>query len=208
MTKHLLPLAILGFLATSCSSTRYGDPNQVETVNIDYGLSDLQALAGGMADSLVQSPNLTYYEPHETGDPRIVVYFGGVENRTSEHIDTKGISSSIQSKLHNSGKFRVVANEQGQSEIGDQVRFQQDSGRVANETAKAFGAQLGADTILYGKLFGYDKSSGRTLENLGTKTENVDYQFILELVDITTGELLWTDEELVRKTKKTGLFGG
>ena len=33
-------------------------------------------------------------------------------------------------------------------------------------------------------------------------------QFILELVDITTGELIWTDQELVRKTKRTGLFGG
>ena len=161
-----------------------------------------------MSDSLVQAPQLLYIQGGTDADPRIKVYVGGVENRTYEHIDTEGITSSIQSKLLNSGKFRIVANDQGQSEIGDQVRFQQDSGRVSVETAKAFGSQLGADVILYGKLFAYDKRSGRTIENFGTKTQNLDYQFILELVDITTGELLWTDEELVRKTKRSGLFGG
>ncbi len=203
-----LALTALVLPIVACSSTRYGDPNQVETVNIDYGLSDLQKLAGGMSDSLVRAPQLSYLQGGTDADPRIKVYVGGVENRTYEHIDTEGITSSIQSKLLNSGKFRIVANDQGQTEIGDQVRFQQDSGRVSVETAKAFGSQLGADVILYGKLFAYDKRSGRTIESLGTKTQNLDYQFILELVDITTGELLWTDEELVRKTKRTGLFGG
>jgi uncharacterized protein (TIGR02722 family) len=207
MKKTLLTLALLG-LVTSCSSTRYGDPNQVETVNIDYGLSDLQSLAGGMVDSLIQAPQLTYYPPKAAnGDPRIVVLMGGVENRTYEHIDTRAIIDSMEAKLLNSGKFRFVAADQGQGEIGDQVRFQQESGRVNPETAKAFGSQVGADMILYGTLYAYDKRSGGRLGNLGTKTQNVDYQFVLELTDITTAELVWKAEELVRKTKKTGVFG-
>jgi uncharacterized protein (TIGR02722 family) len=207
MKKTLLSLALLG-LAASCSSTRYGDPNQVETVDIGYGLTDLQTLAGGMVDSLIQAPQLSYYKPKAAdGDPRIVVLMGGVENRTYEHIDTRAIIDSMEAKLLNSGKFRFVAANKGQGEIGEQVRFQQESGRVNPETAKAFGSQIGADMVLYGTLYAYDKRSGARIENLGTKTQNVDYQFVLELTDITTAELIWKDEELVRKTKKTGFFG-
>ena len=208
MKKSLLTLALCGLVA-ACSSTRYGDPNQVETVNIQYGLSDLQSLAGGMVDSMIQAPQLSYYQPKaEATDPRIVLYVGDVENRTYEHIDTRAITDSMETKLLDSTKFRIVAGDKGQGEIGDQVQFQQGSGRVGPETAKAFGAQLGADMVLYGTLYAYDKRSGRTIENLGTKTQNVDYQFILELTDITTGEIVWKAEELVRKTKKTGIFGG
>ena len=107
LTITRLALAALALPLVACSTVGYGDPNQVETVNIDYGLSDLQKLAGGMADSLIQAPQLSYYQGRDSNDPRIVVYLGGVENRTTEHIDTEGITNSIQSEIFNSGKFRV-----------------------------------------------------------------------------------------------------
>jgi PBP1b-binding outer membrane lipoprotein LpoB len=87
------------------------------------------------------------------------------------------------------------------------VRFQQGSGKVLSDTAKAFGRQIGADMILFGTLRTYEKERDRSLSTLGTKTENVDYQFNLDLVNIETGEIIWADEALIRKTKKTGLFG-
>jgi PBP1b-binding outer membrane lipoprotein LpoB len=30
----------------------------------------------------------------------------------------------------------------------------------------------------------------------------------MELVDISTGETIWAEQKEIRKTKKTGLFGG
>jgi hypothetical protein len=39
------------------------------------------------------------------------------------------------------------------------------------------------------------------------KTEDVFYQFNLELTNIETGEVVWADQKDIRKTKKTGLFG-
>lgn len=210
MLRRLLSLALLASLTAACSSTRYGDPESVETINIQYGLSDLQALSGKMVDSMIAAPQLNYFmhPSKDGGDPRIVLLMGGVENRTSEHIDTQGITDSMKSKLLKSGKFRLTAGDQGQAEIEDQVRFQQGSGKVLSETAKAFGRQVGADMILYGTLRAYEKERDRSLSTLGTKTENVDYQFTLDLVNIETGEIIWADEALVRKTKKSGLFGG
>jgi penicillin-binding protein activator len=209
MFRRFLTVALIASLSAACSGTRYGDPNSVETVNIQYGLSDLQALAGGMIESLIAAPQLNYFmhPSKDGGDPRIVMLMGGVENRTSEHVDTKGITDSMRVKLLNSGKFRFTAGDQGQAEIEDQVRFQQGTGKVLSETAKAFGQQVGADMILYGVLRSYEKERDRSIETLGSKTENVDYQFTLQLVNIETAEIVWAGEELVRKTKKTGLFG-
>src|SRR6185503_15152681 len=125
----------------ACSSVAYDDPDKVETLNIDFGSTDLQTLAGNMVDSLVQSPNLNYiqHDYDDKGDQRIVTLMGGVENRTSEHIDTQAITDKMQVKLLNSGKFRFVTADQGQAEIEKQVSFQQGSGRVASEQAREFG---------------------------------------------------------------------
>ena len=41
--------------ATACSSTRYGDPESVETVNVDWGSTDLQTFSKKMVQSLIDS---------------------------------------------------------------------------------------------------------------------------------------------------------
>ncbi len=194
----------------ACSSVGYDDPGKVETLTIDFGSTDLQTLAGSMVDSLIQSPQLNYlqHDYDDKGDLRILTYMGGVENRTSEHIDTQGITDKMQVKLLNSGKFRFVAGEQGQSEIEQQVRFQQGSGRVDPEKAREFGKQLGADVIVYGTLRSIEKDKGRSVESGLYKKDDVYYQFVLKCVNIDTGELIWAEEKELRKTAKTGIFGG
>jgi uncharacterized protein (TIGR02722 family) len=194
-------------LAAGCTSTiRYDDPGKVETINIDFGSTDLQQLAGSMAESLGGAQQLNYYQK-QGDDKRIVIYSAGIENRTSEHIDTGGIMDSIRVALLKSGKFRLAATQQGQDELAEQVRFQQGSGRVDPEQAKAFGRQLGADMVLVGTLRSIEKSRGRDLEGGGSKVDDVYYQYVMELVDITTGETVWAEQKELRKTKKTGLFG-
>lgn len=208
-TLTLLTLALAPLLSTACSSTNYDDPDMVETLTIDFGSTDLQTLASSMSESLIGSPNLSYLEhPGKGDDKRIVAYMGDIENRTSEHIDTSGISDSIRTTLLMSGKFRIVAGTSGQNEIGDQVSFQQGSGRVDPEMAKAFGKQLGADVVVYGTLRSIDKVKGRSIESLGTRKQDLYYQFVMQCVNITTGELIWAKEEDIRKRSKTGIFGG
>jgi hypothetical protein len=211
MKSNFLKLLLIAPLAAaaSCSGVSYGDPDAVETVSIEFGSTDLQSLAGGMAKSLIDEPNLNYLDHSGKGDDkRIIVYFGGIENRTDEHIDSLGIRDEIRAILFDSKKFRFVADTQGQDEIGDQVRFQQGSGRVDPEQARAFGKQIGADVIVYGRLMSITKREGGSIESLGTRTKDVYYQFGLECVNIETGEILWAETEKIRKTRKTGPFGG
>lgn len=206
MKLSTITLAATLTLACSCSSVRYDDPGKVETINIDFGSTDLQNMAGAMTQSLVEAQQLSYYQK-SGDDKRIVVYSAGIENRTSEHIDTSGIMDSIRVTLLKSGKFRLAATQQGQDELAEQVRFQQGSGRVDPEQAKAFGKQLGADMTLIGVLRSIEKTRGRNIEEAGQKTDDVYYQFVMELVDITTGETIWAEQKEIRKTRKTSLFG-
>jgi hypothetical protein len=209
MKNHLnIACAVALSALAACSSVRYGDATAEETVNISYGSTDLQRIAAEMVESLNDSPQLAYLaHPGKTDDQRIIVYMGGVRNETSEHIQTDGITDSIRTALLKGGKFRFVASEQGQDELGDQVRFQQGSGRVNPEMAKAFGKQLGADMVLYGNMRSIEKKRGRSIESGGVKTEDVYYQFVLNAVNIETGEIIWSEDTELRKTAKTGLFG-
>jgi penicillin-binding protein activator len=195
-------------LAPACSSVRYDDPDRVETLTIDFGSTDLQTLAAGMTDSFLRSPALQYLDhPGKGEDKRIMMYIGKVENRTSEHIDTQGITDSIRTKLLQSGKFRITADQAGQDQLADQVRFQQGSGRVDPAQARAFGRQIGADVVVYGTLRSIEKGRGRSIESGGVKKEDVYYQFVLNAVNIETGEIIWAEEKDIRKVERRGLFG-
>ena len=122
-------------LPAGCSSVRYGDPEAEETVNIDWGSTDLQSFSKKMVKSLIDSPQLAYLAgPAKGDDLRVITYMGGVRNETSEHINTDAVTDSIRTELLQSGRFRFVADTHGQDEIGEQVRFQQETGRVRRST--------------------------------------------------------------------------
>ena len=210
MKKPLqLLLALPLVLAAGCTSIGYDDPNMVETLTIDFGSTDLQTMAADMSDSLLAAPSMGYLDHSGKGeDKRIIMYVGQIENHTTEHIETQGISDSIRVRLMKSGKYRFVVADAGQAEIGDQVSFQQGSGRVDGAMAKAFGKQLGADVVIFGTLRSIDKIKGRSLESLGYKKQDLFYQFVLEAANIETGELLWSEESTIRKRSSTGIFGG
>jgi PBP1b-binding outer membrane lipoprotein LpoB len=61
---------------------------------------------------------------------------------------------------------------------------------------------------MYGNLRSIEKDRKRSLEDAGRKTEDVYYKFTLEVANAETGEVIWIDEKEIRKSKKTGLFGG
>jgi hypothetical protein len=207
MNLDRFALAIVA-CAAACGSLKYDDPKKTETLTIDYGSTDLQTLSGEMVNSLVTAPGLSYMDNSGKGDDkRVIVYFGGIENRTSEHIDTQGISDKISTQLLKSGKFRFVADDAGQDEIEKQVRFQQETGRVREDMMRQFGKQFGADVILYGSLRSIEKGRGRSIESGGVKKEDVYYQFTLKCVNIDTAEIIWQDESELRKTQRTGIFG-
>ena len=148
LEKNLRCFAVIALAlgAVSCSSTSYKNAQDEETINIDWGSTDLQTFSKHMADSFIQSPSLGYLnKPYKGQDQRIVMVMGGITNETMEHINRNMISERVREAMMQSGKFRFVAGDLGQTEIDKQVRFQQGSGRVDPAKAIAFGKQQGAE---------------------------------------------------------------
>ncbi|MFT4538023.1 MAG: hypothetical protein ACI841_001173 [Planctomycetota bacterium] len=206
----LLSIATLavGIASTSCSHTTYTKADDQETFNVRYGRTDLQKFATDMVAALEESERLNSYVPvGSRSDSRVKMYMGGVRNDTGEHIDTEGIVDKIENSLVNGGRFLVLANDLGQIQIEQQTRFQHEAGKVQPSDVRELGRQLGAEVVLYGSLHGIDKSRGRSLEAIGSKSEDVYFQFVLKCADIETAEILWSHEVEVTKFERTSLFG-
>lgn len=201
-----LTLAAAGLLLASCSSISYEDPDRVETLTIDYGSTDLQAFAQSMAESLIADRDLDFVGLDGQGR-RYQIVLGDIQNATHQHMDTLAIADSIQTALVQSDKFVVLASDLGQDEIGERVRFEQGSGRVDTTQATAFGRQLGADLVLFGRIISIDKKTGRTLASGGYRKEDVYYKFSFQAVDVETAVIVWMDEKEIVKFESRGIFG-
>lgn len=188
-----LGLSVLTMVGCS-NKVSYGDATEVETVDVGFGSTDLQTVAGQMTDDLLTFPAVVAI----TAKERPVVYVERIKNKTSEHIDTESITDSISTKLLRSGKFRFV--DMGRVDaVRQQLEFQNSGGMVDPATAVSFGKQIGAQYMLYGNLSSIVKDNG--------KKKDVYYKFTMRLMDLQTGILEWADETEIRKVEERSKFG-
>lgn len=177
---------LLGLIATAaaCSQeTRYEDPEAVETIDARFGQTDLHLIAEEMTDSFLAT------DAWGVGSqPRLVV--GEVRNRTKQRVDTKNITDTIRTALVQSGKFTVLAGDQGIAEINKEVDYQQ-SGAVDMAAAVELGKQLGAEYVLYGRF-----------TEIAKKNDDIQSRFMkftLNAVNVQTRQLLWAHEKEISK---------
>ncbi|CAA0079981.1 Penicillin-binding protein activator LpoB [BD1-7 clade bacterium] len=181
-------------LISACSSVQYGDATEQETVNTDFGSTDLQLIASKMVDDMLAFPPLIAI----TEKNRPIMFIDGIDNKTTEHIDMDSITDTIQTKLIQSGKYRFV-DPSAIERVRKQFNYQQGSGLVDPDTAVQVGRQLGAQYMLYGAMSSITKQSG--------STRDVYYKFTLKLMDLKSGILEWSGEKEIRKTKEKRFFG-
>jgi penicillin-binding protein activator len=122
-----------------------------------------------------------------------------VKNKTTEHIDTKSISDKIRTALIKTGMVRFSAVSDANREMIENLEYQSESGIVSKKTAKGVGKQIGADFLLYGEIDSIVKRAGGTTD--------VYYKITLNLVDVETGIIEWSDEKEIRKQANRALFG-
>jgi uncharacterized protein (TIGR02722 family) len=191
--------AVGGALALLCQvgcaaqrSVSYQDPTKVETLTESFGSTDLQGIAERMVTSMVRVPVIS-------DGQRPVVQVSTVKNKTTEHIDTKSITDKIRTALIKTGMVRFTAASDANEELLGTLDYQQHSGAVLKETRKKANRQIGADYLLYGEIDSIVKRSGRV--------SDVYYKFTLNLVDIESGLIEWSDEKEIRKEASRPLFG-
>tara|TARA_B100001094_G_scaffold333086_1_gene408465 strand:+ start:740 stop:1333 length:594 start_codon:yes stop_codon:yes gene_type:complete len=188
-------LAGLVLTLSGCvSHVEYSDPDAVETVNTDFGSTDLQSVTNKMVDSMLNFPPVVAL----TKQSRPIIFVSDIKNKTSEHIDTESITDSISSRLLRSGRFRFIDMTRVE-QVRKQLDYQNNSGMVDTRKAIQFGHQVGAQYMLYGNLSSIIKQSG--------SDRNAYYKMTMRLMDLKTGLIEWSDEKEIRKIKERSLFG-
>lgn len=179
-------IAVLGILTACASSPKvsYTDPKAVETVTADFGSTDLQSIAEAMTRSLLQSRAIS----SSREAPLITV--APVKNKTSEYIDTRMITTKIETQLLKSGQVRfAVRASDMQNQVNELNR--QNSGLYNQETTAKLGNMQGAKYRIEGEIGSIVKSDGNV--------RDVFYNFSLRLINNESGVYEWADEKEIRK---------
>lgn len=181
-----LIFSLLVLAACSGPQVRYGDAKAVETVNANYGSTDLQTIAEAMTRSLLQSKAIS-----GSKDAPIVTV-ADVKNKTSEYIDTSVITDKIRTQLLKSGQVRFAVNTNEMQNQVDELKRQNQSGLYKNSTISKTGNMQGAKYRIEGSISSIVKQT--------KNVKDVYYVFNLNLINNETGLLEWADEKEIRKT--------
>lgn len=191
----LLCLSVAAITLSGCAhNVSYGDAGSAKPLSTEFGSSDLQQIAESMVDSLVTFPPVVEL----TGQRRPVVAVDKVKNKTMQHIDTESVTDSIRARLIKSGKFRFIDRSTDNAAI-EEIKTQQDSGLVDKKSAVNFGQQIGAEFLLTANFSEIKQRAGSVTD--------VYYKFTMNLKNLKTGILEWSDEKEIRKTFNRSMFG-
>jgi uncharacterized protein (TIGR02722 family) len=151
----------------------------------------MQTTAKAMVDSMIAHPVIA-----QAKTPPIVMVTN-LQNKTSEHIDTQSIMDMIRVELMKSGKVSFIDKE-ARGDIADEYNYQ-NSGMVGEETKKGPGGQVGADFIVNGRVDSIVQEVG--------KDKTVYYKITLNLTNLKTSVINWTDHKQIRKAFKKKTIG-
>jgi penicillin-binding protein activator len=193
MQTRFLKLGLIGisslflFACSSAPKVSYQDPNKIETVTADYGVTDLQMLAESMTRSLLQTRVIM-----NSPTPPIITV-APVKNKTSEYIDTNLITNKIETQLLKSGQVRFAVKATDMStQVGELTR--QNSGMYNKETVSKIGNMEGAKYRIEGEIGSIVKSD--------KNVKDVFYNLTLRLINNETGTYEWQDEKEIRKQQR------
>lgn len=180
-------LWLVAFLLTGCNTTLYkptGKSPAGQTVTSGSGgvqparPLDLQALAKRTAVSVIKRSNKAELGKSPT------LYVDMIRNSSGSTLDTAKMTKVLHTELARSGRFKLIPLEKNAA-FQQSLEYQQSDGVLNPSTAVQLGKQTGADLMLYGNVSRVKKS--RT------------YQLTTNMMDLKSGELLFTDKQSVRK---------
>lgn len=155
---------------------------------------DVRRTVEKMAESLLSAPGVK----EATGGKRPVLDVEPLKNRTTQHLDMVSITDSLRAQLLRSGMFRFV----DKSTAGTDIEFMDSQAQLGlTDPKKAIkpGQQSAAQMYLTGALSEIKTQVGRTMDEY--------YKFTMILKDLTTGEIVWTDEKEIRKESTRASVG-
>ncbi len=190
LKQIVMAITATGFLA-SCAvnapvvgsgKVSYGDSNAVETVNTDFGSTDLNMVANQMATQLIRSGKINQCKTYTVTK---------VRNKTDQYIDTENITQTIVDQLSNSPQVTstyVISTQEMQNQV-DELDRQNQSGLYGSK------AQIGKMKGAQCQLDGFVSNITKADKNV----KDVFYIFNMKLINIEQGSQVWTGQKQIRK---------
>jgi uncharacterized protein (TIGR02722 family) len=169
----------------------YDDVNRQNLLNDQWSETDMQNAVHDLVQSALGTPAITGARKTP------VVMVTNLQNKTSEHIDTQSIMDMVRVELMRSGKVGFIDKEARQ-DIADEYQYQ-NSGTTSKESKKSTGNQVGADFIINGRLDSIVQEVG--------KDKTVYYKLTLNLTNLSSSMITWSDYKQIRKTFKKQTIG-
>lgn len=198
LSKFLLQsiaLSLVGFLFGCGPSAfvkgEYDDVNRQNLLNDQWSESDMQVIVKTLVDSMMAHPVIV----NAKVPPMVMVT--NLQNKTSDHVDTQSIMDMVRVELSKTGKVAFIDKE-AREDIKNEYDYQ-NSGAVSNETKKGPGGQVGADYIVNGRLDSIVQEAG--------KDKTIYYKLTLNLTNLKTSVIVWTDHKQIRKAYKKKSLG-
>lgn len=176
------------------ASTTTVDVNQEIHMKEKFDYSDLRKLTEEIATEID-----VFLDQHQ---PAPIFVVAGVENRTSDYVDTKNLTDRVRTLMFKSGKAQFV-NESRREDLLKEQGFQ--AANATPETQAAIGRQLGAKYLLSGSLVEMKTTSPRQVRISKQKLNY--YKLTFEVTDLESGLLAWTTEKEFARQASQPLIG-
>ena len=192
MKTSLKFVAAVSFVvvATGCAT---GRPHVVEgeldrgTLTTRIEPQDIRRTVEAMAESLISDAGVL----EATKGQRPVLDIEPMKNRSQMIVDMQSITDSIRTRLIRSRMFKFV----DRSTSGADITIMDEQAQLGlTDRRKAIrpGQQSAAEMYLTGSLTDMTTHAGRITDRY--------YKFNKILKDLRSGEIVWTDEQEIRKT--------
>lgn len=193
-TPVLFSLSLLLVLAgcgTPQTSSPYQDPMERGMASRGVDIYDYQLVVETMVRSMLR-------DGLRTEDGRVpVITLGPIYNHTPYNVEVRMIGEDIRIEMLKSRLARFSTATDFERQGGEsghlykQLAFQNESGMVNPDTAKRYGNLVGADYILFGNIYSFERRGGGMTE--------ANFRFNLTLTEVETGLAVWADTKPIRK---------
>lgn len=190
MKKSVLSLLMVGALAfvTGCGPKAFvrGEYDNVEAennLNDLWSETDMQKVVADLV------AGMTSHQSISTAKRPPIVMVTKLQNKTNEHIDTQSVMDMVRVELGRGGRVAFVDKE-AREDVAEEYNYQ-NSGMVSGESKKGPGGQIGADFIINGRLDSIVQEVG--------KDKSVYYKVTLNLTNLKTNLVVWSDYKQIRK---------
>lgn len=183
-----LPLA----LGCATGKSTYVDPSTIDEKGSQFGDTDLKLMSEEMVSDLMASPFLDNVNKPTT------ISIVGIENKTSEYIDTDDIADKIMVALikYGTGTFEFV----DRAMIEELMKEHElgTSGVVSQAEATQLGKAAGVNFLMTGSL--------SSITKVDRKEDQRFYRLSVRLVDVERNTIAWVHEKEIRKVAKKGVL--